>query len=371
MTSSPPGQAASGAAVSADLRVGQFYLDVASRRLLCLDDTARQLYRAGLPLTDLGAAPTGLHDISGAAVSINRLPHVVAARTGHPAEGDFVLTLPDRPDQQLHWSAAPLPNESGQTRAVLLTVVCLPPAPDWQALAGVAHDLATPLHTVGLLLDHLMGTESTPSRHVLDLLRGATERAREIGRDLLEWCRSAGLRGRPPRRGWIPLAPLLNELIAEQEPAARSKGLTLRCVLEPTRGWEVQTDPVWLGRIFANLLANALRYTPTGGTIMLSAVWEERPDGRVLALAVADTGAGIAPEEQESIFQAFERGQSGLESGSLGSGVGLAVVDHLAQELGLGRELDSHQGRGSTFRILLPAQLLRPAIPGKSSTRPE
>ena len=62
-----------------------------------------------------------------------------------------------------------------------------------------------------------------------------------------------------------------------------------------------------------NLLVNAIRYTPAGGQILLSAAWEEQGGERFLALGVADTGVGIAPEEQESLFHLFERGQTGRE----------------------------------------------------------
>jgi signal transduction histidine kinase len=80
-----------------------------------------------------------------------------------------------------------------------------------------------------------------------------------------------------------------------------------------------------------------------------------------LSLAVVDTGAGLSAEDQESIFQAYERGKAGREGDSGGSGVGLAVVDRLVKDLGLTLEVFSEFGRGSTFELLLPPESLRAA----------
>jgi signal transduction histidine kinase len=123
---------------------------------------------------------------------------------------------------------------------------------------------------------------------------------------------------------------------------------------------------VRLGRLLSNLLANAVRYTGAG-RVCFRAAWREDTDGRreALAVAVTDTGAGLSAEEQESIFQPFERGKAGRESDSGGSGVGLAVVDRLVKDLGLTLEVFSEYGHGSTFELLLPPAALRPAKPGE------
>lgn len=90
------------------------------------------------------------------------------------------------------------------------------------------------------------------------------------------------------------------------------------------------------------------------------ATWQEQDGERFLSVGVRDTGAGISVEEQESIFQPYERGRSSRGDSS-GSGLGLAVVDELVDELGLRREVSSDPGRGSLFRVLVPRHLLRPA----------
>jgi signal transduction histidine kinase len=122
---------------------------------------------------------------------------------------------------------------------------------------------------------------------------------------------------------------------------------------------EILADRVRLGRLLANLLVNAVRYTPAG-QVVLSAEWREGAEGKALAVGVVDTGPGISTEEQESIFQPFERGRAGKDDDSGGSGLGLAVVDRLVEELGLELEVFSEFGRGSAFHLLIPAGRLRP-----------
>src|SRR5439155_4513696 len=119
---------------------------------------------------------------------------------------------------------------------------------------------------------------------------------------------------------------------------------------------------VRLGRLLANLLVNAVRYTHSG-QVAFTAAWREEPGERALVLSVLDTGAGISQEEQESIFQPFERGRAGKDDDSGGSGLGLAVVDRLVEELGLALEVYSEYGRGSAFHLVLPERLIRRVNP--------
>src|SRR5206468_4484125 len=125
--------------------------------------------------------------------------------------------------------------------------------------------------------------------------------------------------------------------------------------------------------------SNAVRYTEAG-QVEFTAAWQNTPaepqdpavtpllgvlatPGRVLVLSVVDTGAGISVEEQESIFQPFERGRAGKEGDSGGSGLGLAIVDRLVEELGLSLEVYSEYGRGSAFQLSLPESVLRAKKP--------
>jgi hypothetical protein len=347
------------------LRVGQFYFHVTNRRLYCVNEAAREMRDQGLPVLSGDAGVEHLRTAEGGPVSADRLPLAQALREGRPADAEYLLTSPGRADRHLHCSAAPLKDSSGGVVAVAVTLTLSPPLPDWQGLAGLVHDLRTPLHTVGLVVS-LLGESSLSAgdrEEMLQRLRSAAERAQQIGKELLECCRAPGLKGRGAPSVWFPLEPFLLQMLEERIPDARRKNLTLDRALDPAVGWQVYTDRNRLGRILANLLVNAVRYTAAGGHVTLAAAWQEHEGERFLALGVTDTGAGIAPDEQESIFHPFQRGQSGRDSDSYGSGIGLAVVDQLTQELGLRRHVSSEAGRGSTFRVLVPQRLLRMAPP--------
>jgi two-component system sensor histidine kinase HydH len=125
---------------------------------------------------------------------------------------------------------------------------------------------------------------------------------------------------------------------------ARRRGLDYR--LELDDGAVLVTDGDRVLQVISNLLANAVRWTPEGGTVELALA---RRDGEV-TVTVADTGPGIRPEERERVFRAFWSGDGG------GTGLGLTIAHELAVALGGRLELESMPGRGSRFRLVLPAR---------------
>ncbi len=181
-----------------------------------------------------------------------------------------------------------------------------------------------------------------------------------VGLDLLEWCRGPTQNGRRVTNAWFPLAPFLLGIAAEQQVGADSKDIRLHTDVHAAEGWEIYSDQVRLGRLMANLLSNAIRYT-AAGRVQFTGVWRPPSESlpAALVLKVTDTGAGISVEDQESIFLPFERGKSAKEGDSCGSGVGLSVVDRLVEELGLTLDVFSEYGHGSSFEVILPAQKLR------------
>jgi hypothetical protein len=341
-------------------RLGHVYLDVQRRLLHCLNEQARQLQAEGVPFTPADLTRQPLQTPEGESVAASELPLLRSWRLNRSVEATFALPREGGVSQYVIWSAAPLHNAAGGVLGVVGSVGCLPPEPDWHTLAGLAHDLRTPLQSLKMLLavlDERPGIDAG-TREVLDRVRSTADRAILIGLDLLEWCRAPVQRGRSVQPTWFPLEPFLRNLASEQALAARAKGLALVGNLEASRGWDIHTEPVRLGRLVANLLANAVRYTITG-RVELTASWQEEGDERSLVLAVVDSGAGISAEDQESIFQPFARGRAGHESSTSGSGVGLSVVDRLVEELGLALEVYSEYGQGTAFHLVVPGHLLR------------
>jgi hypothetical protein len=344
-------------------QVGHFYIDLAKGRLHCLNDVARRMRASGMPLLASDAAVPAWQTSRREPAMGATLPVAVALREGRLAEAELLFTPTGQSERTMHCSATPLKDGNGHVRAVVATVVCLPVLPDWSALAGLAHDLRSPLQTLGLVRHILEFRTLAESQRQDALVRlgNAAERAHKMAQELLDWCRNRGTVRQGPQQDWFALEPFLREVVAEQVPAAGQKRLALAANVNAVRGWQIQSDRGRLARVLTNLLVNAVRYTPANGRVQLGAAWDDESDERQLVLEVHDTGAGITPEEQESIFQPFERGQTGREQDSGGSGIGLAVVDRLTQELGLSCDVQSAAGQGSQFRIYVPINLLRMA----------
>jgi signal transduction histidine kinase len=347
--------------------VGHVYLDVPRRLLHCLNETARHYQRSGLPFTPADLENQPLFTPLGEPVKPHELPLVLAWKQKRAVEAVFVRDWRQAGAPQVLWTAAPLIDGKGEVAAVVGTVTVRPPEPDWQVLAGLAHDLRTPLQVLKLLVavlsDPAMPRSGVPE--IVQRLQSTAERVQLIGRDLLEWCRMPVLGGRRVQPAWFALTPCLRTLVAEQSLEARKKGLEVRTNFEPILHTEVCSDELRFARILLNLLSNAVRYT-TSGYVALTASWVGEQEPHDLVLNVSDTGAGLTQEEKESIFQPYQRGQAGKDSdtsvSSGGSGVGLSVVDRLVAELGLALQVESEVGAGTTFRLRVPGSLTRQAL---------
>jgi signal transduction histidine kinase/ActR/RegA family two-component response regulator len=216
-----------------------------------------------------------------------------------------------------------------------------------QFLAAASHDLRQPLHAMGLYSAALSGKARDPEMQPLAAsIHASVEALEALFGQLLDLSRlDAG--AMEPERGEIALAPLFARLAADFGPQAAARGLTLRVV--PTRS-SVDSDPVLLERILRNLLANALRYTRSGGVVLGT-----RRCGAALRIDVVDTGIGIGSSDRDRIFDEFVRVGSGArhEAGR-GMGLGLAIVRRLCALLAHPLALASNPGRGSRFSVTLP-----------------
>jgi signal transduction histidine kinase len=356
--------------------IGHVYLDVRKRQLYCLNERAKQLHAAGVPLTAADLIEHPLRTLGGAAVTEADLPLVRAWRDDEPCEATFVFPEESGPFPRVTWNASPIRDPDGTIVAVVGAVNVGAAETDWQTLAGLAHDLRTPLQALKLLLTLMERNDLSEgdAADVLSRVQASANRALEIGMDLLEWCRLPVQIGRRGPTDWFPLGPFLRDLASEQQAAAHSKALNLKTDLAAAAEVQIRIDRQRLGRLLSNLLSNAVRYTDSG-RVEFKAGWQNDPaipvepaslplgatvePARKLVLSVVDTGAGISVEEQESIFQPFERGRAGKEGDSGGSGLGLAIVDRLVDELGLSLEVYSEYGRGSAFHLSLPAEMLQ------------
>jgi signal transduction histidine kinase len=211
-------------------------------------------------------------------------------------------------------------------------------------LASAAHDLRQPVHALSLYADWL-ASEPEMGRDIAPRILQATWAINELFDSLFDLTRiDAGnykVHLQP-----VDVRQLLADLSTRFEPVAQAKSLSLRTRASPVT---IRTDPVVLRRMLGNLVSNALRHTPQGGVLIAL----RQHDG-LLVFEVWDTGVGIAPEHQQAIFQEFFRisQHQGTED-SLG--LGLTIVSKLSTRLGYQLALHSVLGRGSVFRVTLPA----------------
>ena len=158
---------------------------------------------------------------------------------------------------------------------------------------------------------------------------------------------------RPPADRWVAVAPLLQQVLHD--------GLTLSAGRHQIRladppEIELAGREAELVSAVANLVNNALRYTPTGGHIEIACA--VKPDGSA-EIEVRDSGPGIAREHLPRLTERFYRVDGSRSRDTGGTGLGLAIVKHVVQRHGGVLEIESEPGHGSRFRLLLPAGRVR------------
>jgi signal transduction histidine kinase len=210
-------------------------------------------------------------------------------------------------------------------------------------LADVTHELRTPLSIIRGQAEAIGdGVYPADPGHVAPILDATTTLERlveDLGTLALSETGSLVLAREP-----VDLAVLVNATLASLAATAESAGISLdeeiAADLPP-----VEADPARLGGVLRNLLANAIRYTPAGGSVRITA----QPSGDQVVVEVRDTGAGIAPELLPRVFERFVKGP-----GSTGSGLGLAIAQDIVQAHGGTIEATSQAGKGTTVRFTLP-----------------
>jgi len=146
----------------------------------------------------------------------------------------------------------------------------------------------------------------------------------------------------------VNLGELINELASDTEVLATQKNIKLKLVLK--ENLDIKGDKITLRELFFNLLDNAIRYTPSGGTITISLNHIDR----YASISIKDSGIGIPIEEQPHLFKRFYRVDKSRSRSDGGAGLGLSISQRIA-EIHNGRiEIESKIGEGSTFRVLLP-----------------
>jgi len=226
-------------------------------------------------------------------------------------------------------------------------------------LANVSHELRTPLNSIiGFteLLDELARRDDDADPKRARYLQNILSSGRSLSDMINELLDMAKIEAGRMEVNVEPtsVADLIEGLVRIMGPQAEAKRLEMRTVIG-ARVPMIDTDPGKLQQILYNFLSNAIKVTPEGGTITLSADRVTRQDNSLgVRLAVADTGPGIPEDLQDVIFEKFRQIDAGHTREYPGTGLGLAICRDLAQLLGATVSFVSEPGRGATFFADLP-----------------
>ena len=221
-------------------------------------------------------------------------------------------------------------------------------------VANVSHEIRTPLTVLAGFIETMVNLSLTEveRRRVLVLMTQQADRMGTLVGDLLTLAKLEGS-PHPAADHWVPLQPLLAQVDvdARQLSAGRHQLVFPAHVAAEIAGAQAE-----LLSAITNLVSNAVRYTPQGGRIELR--WDVQADGSGV-IAVSDTGSGIAREHLPRLTERFYRVDGSRSRDTGGTGLGLAIVKHVIQRHGGELDIRSEVGKGSCFRLMLPAARVR------------
>jgi CheY-like chemotaxis protein/CHASE3 domain sensor protein len=220
-------------------------------------------------------------------------------------------------------------------------------------LANMSHELRTPLNSTlilaKLLADNKDGNLTPAQVKFAKTITSAGNDLLALINDVLDLSRiEAGKVELTPEQ--ISVAATVESLVKTFQPTAEQNHLRFNWVVEPGVPEQIETDPQRLGQILKNLLSNAFKFTEKGEVAMR--VFS--PQSRTVAFAVRDTGVGIAPHQQEVIFEAFRQADGSIHRKFGGTGLGLSISRDLAALLGGAISVQSALGEGSVFTLTVP-----------------
>jgi two-component system phosphate regulon sensor histidine kinase PhoR len=224
-------------------------------------------------------------------------------------------------------------------------------------VANVSHELKTPLSSIKAYTETLqngaLGDPET-SKRFLGRIEEQTERLTRLIMDMLMLARIES-----DHQAFeivsLEVPAVVQACVEDYRGAAEAKGIALVADSEDAKtqaevACRVRADREGLREILDNLLDNAIKYTPEGGSV--SVQW--RSNGSMAQIAVRDSGIGIKPEDQERIFERFYRVDKARSRELGGTGLGLSIVKHLAQSMNGTVAVQSEMGKGSVFTVELP-----------------
>lgn len=325
-------------ALAAHLPLGVLVVD-AGQRVLLSNEAARSLLGAA----DADSPSNALTRLSDVPLSVRQ-----ALGKRHGAAG--VIAQPG--GLVVEVSAYPLPE--GETLVVLRDVseLRLLRTVRRDFVANVSHELRTPLASIRLLVDTLESgalTDADVAGGFVHRIGVETDHLIQMVTELLDLARIES--GQLPwKREAVAMADLIGQVVDRLSVVAEDKGIAVTTDLQPNLP-PALANAEQVGQVLMNLLFNAVKFTPSGGTIEVRA----RAEDGSLSVAVADSGAGIAQDDLVRVFERFYKSDKSRARANGGTGLGLPIARHIVEAHGGTIWADSEEGKGSTFTFTLPA----------------
>jgi|GEM_PF-2876719 len=215
-------------------------------------------------------------------------------------------------------------------------------------LANMSHEIRTPLTAILGFTELLRDVVEEEGHPFVDMIEAGGRRLKDTLTSVLELSQlqTGGVEMKPTT---VDVSRVVQETVDLLQAQASRKGVTLRVASEPVP-IPAHLDRAALDRILTNLIGNAVKFTPAGGHVTVTAGQEE---GRV-RLSVSDTGIGIAPEFLPNLFEEFRQESLGFARTHEGNGLGLAITKRLVSLMGGTISVESRKRHGTTFTVLLP-----------------
>ena len=257
--------------------------------------------------------------------------------------------------------AGPFPGQEGMPHGAVLTFLDVTERRRVDEVrrdfvANASHELRTPLTSIRGFVEALEdgGLEEPPTaRRFLERIRSAADRMTALVSDLLELSRLESGE-RPPHWERVAPAEVVDEVMVALGALGAAKQIEVTAQVDAP---EFETDQDRLRGVLENLVENALKYTPAGGHVSISA---HADDGSVV-FEVADDGPGIGAEHLPRLFERFYRVDKARSRELGGTGLGLSIVKHLVESVGGAASVTSEPGVGSRFRVRFPLARREPA----------
>lgn len=214
-------------------------------------------------------------------------------------------------------------------------------------LAAASHDLRQPLHSISMYLGILGGkTEEAERKRIINQTKMSLDAINNLLNSLLDISKLESGAVKPHRQPFA-IGEVLQRVYHSGASHAAEKQLRFNCI---PSGIEVESDAALLEQLLVNLVSNAVRYTMSGGHVVLGC----RRRGAVLEIQVLDNGIGIPEDEKENIFNEYVQLEYHGQRSSKGLGLGLAIVKRIVDLLDLRYEIKSRVNRGTCFSIYVP-----------------